>query len=100
MGHIVVVPSIAIREGARKSFEIMEEHFMEQYGLKPGIYHNSRQLHKIDQFASDPGINVMIINAQAFNARGKDAQDLHGADEFQSRMPRRYCSGQPNFDHR
>jgi type III restriction enzyme len=70
--YIVVVPSIAIREGVRKSFEIMEEHFMEQYGRKARYFiYNSRQLHKIDQFASDPGINVMIINTQAFNARAK-----------------------------
>jgi type III restriction enzyme len=87
--YIVVVPSIAIREGVRKSFEIMEEHFMEQYGRKARYFiYNSRQLHKIDQFASDPGINVMIINTQAFNARGKDARRIYmELDEFQSRMP-------------
>lgn len=87
--YIVVVPSIAIREGVRKSFEIMEEHFMEQYSRKARYFvYNSRQLHKIDQFASDPGINVMIINTQAFNARGKDARRIYmELDEFQSRMP-------------
>ncbi len=87
--YIVVVPSIAIREGIRKAFEITEEHFMEQYGHKARYFiYNSRQLHKIDQFASDPGLNVMIINTQAFNARGKDAQRIHKElDEFQSRKP-------------
>ncbi|BCV20945.1 type III restriction-modification system endonuclease [Moorella sp. Hama-1] len=87
--YIVVVPSIAIREGVKKSFEITEEHFMEQYGRKARYFiYNSRQLHKIDQFASDPGINVMIINTQAFNARGKDARRIYmELDEFQSRMP-------------
>ncbi len=87
--YIVVVPSIAIREGIRKAFEITEEHFMEQYGHKARYFiYNSRQLHKIDQFASDPGLNVMIINTQAFNARGKDAQRIRKElDEFQSRMP-------------
>jgi len=87
--YVVVVPSIAIREGVKKSFEIMEEHFMGQYGRKARYFiYNSRQLHKIDQFASDPGINVMIINTQAFNARGKDARRIYmELDEFQSRMP-------------
>jgi len=87
--YIVVVPSIAIREGVKKAFEITEEHFMEQYGRKARYFiYNSRQLHKIDQFASDPGINVMIINTQAFNARGKDARRIYmELDEFQSRMP-------------
>lgn len=87
--YIVVVPSIAIREGVKKSFEITEEHFMEQYGRKARFFiYNSRQLHKIDQFAGDPGINVMIINTQAFNARGKDARRIYmELDEFQSRMP-------------
>jgi type III restriction enzyme len=87
--YIVVVPSIAIREGVKKSFEITEEHFMEQYGRKARYFiYNSRQLHKIDQFAGDPGINVMIINTQAFNARGKDARRIYmELDEFQSRMP-------------
>jgi type III restriction enzyme len=87
--YIVVVPSIAIREGVRKAFEITETHFMEQYGHKiRSFIYNSRQLHKIDQFASDPGINAMIINTQAFNARGKDARRIYmELDEFQSRMP-------------
>ncbi len=87
--YIVVVPSVAIREGVKKSFEITEEHFMELYGRKARYFiYNSRQLHKIDQFASDPGINVMIINTQAFNARGKDARRIYmELDEFQSRMP-------------
>ncbi|GAB6274269.1 MAG: DEAD/DEAH box helicase family protein [Peptococcaceae bacterium] len=87
--YIVVVPSIAIREGVKKSFEITEDHFIEQYGCKARYFiYNSRQLHKIDQFAGDPGINVMIINTQAFNARGKDARRIYmELDEFQSRMP-------------
>jgi type III restriction enzyme len=86
---IVVVPSIAIREGVKKTFEITEVHFMEQYGKKIRYFvYNSKQLHKIDQFASDPGINVMIINSQAFASRGKDARRIYmELDDFQSRRP-------------
>ena len=86
---IIVVPSIAIREGVYKSFEITQEHFAEEYGKKVRFFiYNSAQLTQIDQFASDSSINVMIINSQAFNARGKDARRIHmELDEFRSRRP-------------
>ena len=72
---IVIVPSIAIREGVYKSFQITQDHFMEEYGEKIRFFiYNSAHLNQIDQFASDNKINVMIINAQAFNAKGKDAR--------------------------
>lgn len=71
---IVVVPSIAIREGVYKSFEVTQEHFAEEYGKKIRFFiYNSAQLTEIDRFASDSSINVMIINSQAFNAKGKDS---------------------------
>jgi type III restriction enzyme len=86
---IVVVPSVAIREGVAKSFEITAEHFFEQYGkrIRSFIY-NSKQLHHLEQFSSDSSINVMIINVQAFNARGQDARRIYEElDDFQSRKP-------------
>ena len=65
---IVVVPSIAIREGVYKSFQVTQEHFAEEYGKKIRFFiYNSAQLTEIDRFASDSVINVMIINVQAFN---------------------------------
>lgn len=86
---IVVVPSIAIREGVYKSFQVTQEHFAEEYGKKIRFFiYNSTQLTEIDRFASDSSINVMIINAQAFNARGKDARRIYmKLDEFRSRRP-------------
>lgn len=67
---VVVVPSIAIREGVLKSFESMQEHFAQEYNGKRMQYfiYNSKQLSKIDAFASDAGMHVMIINTQAFNS--------------------------------
>ena len=87
--YIIVVPSIAIREGVYKSFEITQEHFAEEYGKKIRYFiYNSSQLTEIDRFASDSSINVMIINSQAFNARGKDARRIYmKLDEFRSRRP-------------
>ena len=86
---IIVVPSIAIREGVYKSFEMTQEHFAEEYGKKIRFFiYNSSQLTEIDRFASDSSINVMIINSQAFNARGKDARRIYmKLDEFRSRRP-------------
>ena len=86
---IVVVPSIAIREGVYKSFEMTQEHFAEEYGKKIRYFiYNSSQLTEIDRFASDSAINVMIINSQAFNAKGKDARRIYmNLDEFRSRRP-------------
>lgn len=86
---IIVVPSIAIREGVKKSFEVMTEHFQQEYGkvARHFIYHSQR-LHELDSFAADSHINVMIINIQAFNATGKDNRRIYEAlDSFQSRKP-------------
>lgn len=86
---IVVVPSIAIREGVYKSFQVTQDHFAAEYGKKIRFFiYNSAQLTEIDRFASDSSINVMIINSQAFNARGKNARRIYmKLDEFRSRRP-------------
>ncbi|MBR3478280.1 MAG: DEAD/DEAH box helicase family protein [Bacteroidaceae bacterium] len=92
---IVVVPSIAIREGVYKSFTMLEEHFLEQYGRKARYFiYNSQNLTQIDGFSSDASINVMIINVQAFNtsfkegAANKESRIIYSKrDDFQSRRP-------------
>lgn len=86
---IVVVPSIAIREGVYKSFQTTAEHFAEDYGKKIRFFiYNSTKLNELEQFSEDPNINVMIINTQAFNARGADARRIYmQLDSFRSRKP-------------
>lgn len=86
---IIMVPSIAIREGIHKSFEITADHFTESYGKKVRFFiYNSKQLHHLESFSADSGINVMIINIQAFNARGADNRRIYDElDDFQSRRP-------------
>ena len=86
---IIVVPSIAIREGVAKSLEITAEHFLENYHKKARFFiYNSKQLHHLESFSSDAGINVMVINVQAFNATGKDNRRIYDVlDDFQSRKP-------------
>ena len=99
---IIVVPSIAIREGVAKSLDITAEHFLETYQKKARFFiYNSKQLHHLESFSSDSGINVMVINVQAFASRGADARRIYGTprvnakgetemvglDDFQSRKP-------------
>ena len=86
---IIVVPSIAIREGAQKSLEITAEHFLQDYGKRPRFFtYDSKAPQKLESFSSDGGINVMIINVQAFNATGADARRIYEElDDFQSRRP-------------
>jgi type III restriction enzyme len=86
---IVVVPSVAIREGVKKSFDVTAEHFQQIYGTKPRAFiYNSSQLHELERFSSDAGIQVMIINIQAFNSAGKDNRRIYDVlDDFQSRRP-------------
>ena len=86
---IIVVPSIAIREGVQKSFQITSDHFLAQYGKRTRSFiYNSKQLHNLESYSSDGGLNAMIINVQAFNARSKDARRIYEElDDFQSRRP-------------
>lgn len=92
---IVVVPSIAIREGVKSSFEYTQEHFMEHYGKKARFFvYDSSNLTEIDRFSTNSGISVMIINIQAFNTslkengRSKESRIIYDTrDEFASRRP-------------
>ena len=92
---IVVVPSIAIREGVNKSFNMLEDHFMEHYGKKARFFiYNSSNLQLLDSYSSDSGINVMIINTQAFATDMKEGGTRGAAriiyterDDFGSRKP-------------
>ena len=86
---IIVVPSIAIREGVYKSLEMMADHFHQVYQKKVRFFvYDSKALHHLESFSADGGVNVMVINVQAFNATGKDARRIYEElDEFQSRRP-------------
>ena len=86
---VVVVPSIAIREGVYKTFQITEEHFMQDYGQRADYFiYNSANLSQIRQFTMNSGICIMIINSQAFNARDSDSRRItQEIDQFGSRKP-------------
>ena len=89
---IVMVPSIAIREGVQKSFVITQDYFQELYHKKIRYFvynsSNSSNIANINTFASDDSIQVMIINYQAFNAKGTANRRIYEeSDELQSRRP-------------
>ena len=90
---IIVVPSVAIREGVYKSFQVTREHFMQDYQDAPQktidfFIYNSSNLTQIDDFANSSGIKAMIINSQAFNSRKEEARRIYKKlDEFRSRRP-------------
>lgn len=99
--YVVVVPSIAIREGVKKSFEITAEHFLGEYRTQARAFvYDSDHLDEVETFSSDDGIQVMIINAQNFNRDAKKADSDAGStgkasglkmfktlDAFKSRRP-------------
>jgi type III restriction enzyme len=99
--YIVVVPSIAIREGVKQSFEMTQAHFMDNYGIKARFFvYNSANLHQLDEFSQSFDISVMIINTQAFNTTMNEEKNVEGRrgneaariiytrrDEFGSRRP-------------
>lgn len=92
---IVVVPSVAIREGVKKSFEITQDHFMEQYGQKVRFFvYNSSNLNQLDAFSSNSGINVMIINMQAFNTSMKEGEEVKKRALFMIREMNLAAEGQ------
>lgn len=96
---IIVVPSIAIREGVYKSLEITADHFLESYHKRAKFFiYNSKQLHNLESYSSDAGINIMVINVQAFAIAPKPDASLktilnqkniiyRKLDDFQTRRP-------------
>ena len=85
---IIVVPSVAIREGVYKSLGTTQEHFAEEYGKKIRFFiYSSDRLTDVDHFAADNAVSVMIINMQAFNS-GKNQRIIDKKlDAFRSRRP-------------
>lgn len=86
---VIVVPSIAIREGVLKSLQIMTSHFQMEYGKQPRYFvYDSSRLGDLDSFANSSDLQIMVINSQAFNAKGKDARRIHSEQEsFRWRRP-------------
>ncbi|MBP5640049.1 MAG: DEAD/DEAH box helicase family protein [Victivallales bacterium] len=77
--YIVVVPSIAIREGVKRTFQDTVEHFREEYHEVADFFvYDSSDLRLLDEFARNPKIAVMIINTQAFAASLDESKNKEG----------------------
>jgi len=89
---IIMVPSVAIREGVHKSLEITAEHFQEIYGKKIRFFiydtKNKTNLTNIKSFASTSNIEVIVMNYQAFATKSKESRKMYQKlDEMQSEKP-------------
>ena len=92
---VIVVPSVAIREGVNKSLQITADHFFEQYHKSIRFFvYDSDNLTELDTYSQSSDINCMVINMQAFNASMKEGAKNKAAriifderDEFGSRRP-------------
>ena len=71
---IIVVPSIAIKEGVFKSLEMTKDHFKELYDNVPVDYffYDSSKLEQVRSFAANDCIQIMVINIDAFRKSFSD----------------------------
>jgi len=86
---IIIVPGIAIREGVKKSLDIMADKFLADYGKTAKTYvYNSAHPQDVLDFSTNADIQVLVMNVQAFNARSEAARRIYmELDEFASRKP-------------
>lgn len=88
---VIVVPSIAIREGVAKSFDITAEHFQETYHKKARFFiYNSKQLHQLESFSSDAGINVKHVYFVAETKGSMSSLDLRPIEATKIRCARKF----------
>jgi len=80
---IIVVPTVAIREGTLKTLEMTRDHFRSIYNQVPYDYfvYDSRKLGKVRQFASSNQLQIMVINIDAF--RGAKDSRIFGQERDQ-----------------
>lgn len=75
--HIIVVPSIPIKEGVYKSLQITQEHFRQLYdNINYNFFiYDSSKLNQVRDFATNDGLEIMVINIDAFSKSFKDPKD-------------------------
>ncbi|HHT9146652.1 MAG TPA: restriction endonuclease [Candidatus Wunengus sp. YC61] len=74
---IIVVPSVAIREGVTTSIKLMKEHFKGLYDnvAFDDFVYQSRDLSRVRQFAVNNEVQIMVINIQAFQKDAGESVD-------------------------
>ena len=84
---VVVVPSIAIREGVRSAMSLLEDHLARLYDgarIRPLVYH-SRRIGDLREFAGSPELQVLVMNIDAFNKDANLVRREH--DAFHGERP-------------
>ena len=78
---VVVVPSVAIKEGVYKALQTTEEHFKSLFSGRSADYYlyDSRRLGRVRNFASSPGIQIMVVTVGAINK--SDINNLYKENE-------------------
>lgn len=78
---IIIVPSVAIKEGVYKSLQMTDDHFRGLYANTPYEYfiYDSSKLGQVRNFATSPQIQIMIVTVGAINK--KDVNSLYKDSE-------------------
>src|SRR5690606_8956527 len=78
---VIVVPSVAIKEGVYKSLQLTEEHLKGRYAGVPSAYflYDSAKLGQVSHFATSPQSQVMVVTVGAINK--KDVNNLYKDSE-------------------
>ena len=86
---IIVVPSLAIRAGVIKSFQIMKDHLDLQYGNLPEpIVYNSKRLSRVRAFKNSADLQIMIMNIQTFQKdTARSSNVIHRNDDLMGGRP-------------
>lgn len=85
---VVVVPSLAILEGHRRAFSQMEDHHFDEFGVRPNLtVYNSSSLQELDDFDAEPGVQVLLMTIQSFNAPVNTRRIHEHRDELGARRP-------------
>lgn len=81
---IIMVPSVAIREGVNKSLQLTQDYFQQQYGKKLRFFiydtKNKSNIANIKNFGNTANIEVIIMNYQAFATNSKDSRKIYNSD--------------------
>ncbi len=98
---IIVVPSVAIREGVLKSIEMTKDHFGSLFHRVPAEHfvYDAKRVNKLRQFATANTLQILIINIDAFNKGGLQAVPTT-ADEYEEFVEANEDGGKTNVIYR
>lgn len=76
---VIVVPSVAIREGVMTSVELMRDHFRSLYDNAPleAWVYDSAQVSRLRHFHGSPGLQILVLNIQAFDKASNILNNPH-----------------------